>query len=82
MRKIKILIITLLFALVLSGCTAGVASERNLKRIRVGMTPDEVHALMGKPDDTENNEYFEFHTSEVFTQEELREFVNNIQWQN
>lgn len=60
MIKIKILIITLLFALVLSGCTAGVASERNLKRIRVGMTPAEVHALMGKPDDTENNEYFEF----------------------
>lgn len=28
------------------------------------------------------NEYFEFHTSEVFTQEELREFVNNIQWQD
>lgn len=28
------------------------------------------------------NEYFEFHTSEVFTQEELREFANNIQWQN
>lgn len=60
MRKIKILIITLLFAFVLSGCTAGVASERNLKRIRVGMTPDEVHALMGKPDDTENEEFFEF----------------------
>ena len=29
-----------------------------------------------------DNEYFEFHTSEVFTQEELREFVNNIQWQD
>ena len=55
MRKIKVLVMFLLFFICLSGCTAGEA-----KRIRVGMTPSEVHHLMGKPDDTENNEYFEF----------------------
>lgn len=60
MKKVKLLIMVLLIFICLSGCTAGEPSDRNLKRVKVGMTPSEVHHLMGKPTDTENNEYFEF----------------------
>lgn len=31
---------------------------------------------------TKGNEYFVFHTDKIFTQEELREFIYNINWQN
>ncbi len=60
MKKFKLIIIVILFSLCLCGCAKGEPNERNLKRIKVGMTPNEVHTLMGKPHDTENEEFFEF----------------------
>ncbi len=60
MKKIKLFIIVLLFGLCLCGCTKGEPTMENYRKIKVGMTPKEVHALMGKPDDTGNEEYFEF----------------------
>lgn len=60
MRKIKLLIVILLLGLCLTGCAKGEPSMKNYRKIKVGMTPNEVHALMGRPDDTENEEYFEF----------------------
>lgn len=59
MKKFKLLIIILLFGLCLCGCSKGEANDQNFKRIKVGMTPDKVHELMGKPDDTENTENYE-----------------------
>ena len=46
--------------LCLCGCSKGEPSMENFKKIKVGMTANEVHALMGKPQDVENEEYFEF----------------------
>lgn len=60
MKKIKLLVIIMLLGLCICGCTKGIPSEANLKKVKVGMTPSEVHALMGRPHDTENEEYFEF----------------------
>ena len=61
MKRIKLIVILLLVGLCLCGCTAkGEPSDQNFKKIKVGMTPDKVHTLMGKPHDTENEEYFEF----------------------
>lgn len=60
MRKIKLIIIVLLLVLCLCGCSKGEPSMQNYRKIKVGMTPNEVHALMGKPQDTENEEFFEF----------------------
>ena len=60
MKRFKLLFIVLLLFLSLCGCAKGEANDKNFKRIKVGMTPDKVHELMGKPDDTENEQYFEF----------------------
>lgn len=60
MKRLKVLVIMLLLVLSLCGCAKGEANDRNFKRLKAGMTPDEVHELMGKPDDTENEEFFEF----------------------
>ena len=60
MKRFKLLFIVLLLFLSLCGCAKGEANDKNFKRIKVGMTPDKVHTLMGKPDDTENEQYFEF----------------------
>ena len=61
MRKIKLFVVILLIGLCLCGCSAkGEPTMENYRKIKVGMTPKEVHALMGKPDDTGNEEYFEF----------------------
>lgn len=60
MKKFKLLFILILLFLTLCGCAKGEANDKNFRKIKVGMTPNEVHALMGKPDDTENEEYFEF----------------------
>ena len=60
MKKIKLFIIVLLFGLCLCGCTKGEPSMNNYRKIKVGMTPNQVYSLMGKPQDKENEEYFEF----------------------
>lgn len=61
MKRIKLLVIILLVCLCLCGCTAkGEPNNTNFKKIKVGMTPKEVYKLMGNPQDSENEEYFEF----------------------
>ncbi len=60
MKKFKLFIIVLLLGLCLCGCTKGEANDKTFKRVKVGMTPDQVYDLLGKPDDTETEQYFEF----------------------
>ncbi|MBR6516128.1 MAG: hypothetical protein IKT40_04660 [Bacilli bacterium] len=59
MRKIKFIIITLILFLSLCACTSKEPSLDRFKEIKVGMTPDQVHAILGRPDDTENEQHFE-----------------------
>lgn len=60
MKRLKVLVIMLLLVLSLCGCAKGEANDRNFKRLKPGMTPDKVHEIMGKPDDTQNEQFFEF----------------------
>lgn len=59
MRKIKFIIITLILFLSLCACTSKEPSLDRFKEIKAGMTPNQVYAIIGRPDDTENEKYHE-----------------------
>lgn len=59
MKKITFILITFILLLSLCACTTKEPSLSRFNEIKKGMTPQQVYSIIGKPDDTENEQFHE-----------------------
>lgn len=60
MKKCKLLLLLLLLMLTLTGCKNSEPGIHNFKKVKVGMTIEEVFDLLGEHDDYDADPYFQY----------------------